>query len=147
MRLIILGAFENNQNPVEAHTMDIIKGNKEGVVYCGKQSDVRPFLAASQCLLLPSYREGFGMVLMEAGAMGVPVICSDIIGCNNVVTQDNGLLVEPRNADDLYQKMKKMVEDISLYRHFAASTRPSVIKRFDQQMLWNKFLAYYKSVI
>lgn len=147
VRLIILGAFENNQNPVEAHTMDIIKGNKEGVVYCGKQSDVRPFLAASQCLLLPSYREGFGMVLMEAGAMGVPVICSDIIGCNNVATQDNGLLVEPRNADELYQKMKKMVEDISLYRHFAASTRPSVIKRFDQQMLWNKFLAYYKSVI
>lgn len=147
VRLMILGAFENGQNPVDVRVQNMIKGNKGGVVYGGKQSDVRPFLAASQCLLLPSYREGFGMVLMEAGAMGVPVICSDIIGCNNVVTQDNGLLVKPKNADDLYQKIKMMVEDTSSYRHFAASTRPSIIKRFDQQMLWNEFLAYYKSII
>lgn len=147
IRLMILGAFENNQNPVEAHTMDIIKKNKDGVVYCGKQSDVRPFLAISQCLLLPSYREGFGMVLMEAGAMRVPVISSDIIGCNNVVTEDNGLLVEPKNTDDLYRKIKMMVEDTSLYWHFVSFTRSSIIRRFDQSILWNEFLAYYKSII
>ena len=147
VRLMILGAFENNQNPVEASTLEIIKGNKEGVTYCGKQTDVRPFLAASQCLLLPSYREGFGMVLMEAGAMEIPVICSDIIGCNNVVTGDNGLLVKPKDADELYQKIKTMVEDTSLYHHIASSTRSSIINRFDQSVLWNQFLAYYRSVI
>ena len=147
VRLMILGAFENIQNPVEAHTQDIIQGNKDGVVYCGRQSDVRLFLAASQCLLLPSYREGFGMVLMEAGAMGVPVISSDIIGCNNVVTEDNGLLTKPKDADDLYRKIKTMVENASLYRHFVASTRSSIINRFDQKVLWNKFLAYYKNII
>lgn len=147
VRLMILGAFENNQNPVEAHTMDIIKGNKDGVVYAGRQLDVRPFLAASQCLLLPSYREGFGMVLMESGAMGVPVISSDIIGCNNVVTEDNGLLVEPKNADDLYLKMKIMVEDEALYKHFVMFTRSSIISRFEQSMLWRKYLAYYQSII
>ena len=146
-RLMILGAFENEQNPVDTRVRDMIKGNQNGVVYGGMQSDVRPFLAASQCLVLPSYREGFGMVLMEAGAMGVPVISSDIIGCNNVVTEDNGLLVEPKNADDLYQKMKRMAEDTSLYRHFAASSRSSVVKRFDQKMLWNEFLANYQSII
>ncbi|EEC95395.1 glycosyltransferase, group 1 family protein [Parabacteroides johnsonii DSM 18315] len=147
VRLLILGAFENEQNPVDARVQDVIRGNQDGVVYGGRQSDVRPFLAASQCLLLPSYREGFGMVLMEAGAMGVPVISSDIIGCNNVVTEDNGLLVEPRNADDLYRKMKRMVEDTALYQHFAASTRPSIVNRFDQQRLWNEFLAYYQRII
>ena len=145
--LMILGAFEDNQNPVETSTQEIIKGNKEGVIYCGKQTDVRPFVAASQCLLLPSYREGFGMVLMEAGAMGIPVICSDIIGCNNVVTNDNGLLIEPKNADDLYQKIKIMVENTSLYRHFVSSTRLSIINRFNQSELWSKFLVYYQNVI
>ena len=147
VRLIILGTFEDELNPVEEHTRHIIRWNKDGVAYCGKQSDVRPFLAASQCLLLPSYREGLGMVLMEAGAMGVPVISSDIIGCNNVVTDDNGLLVEPKNAEDLYLKMKMMVEDEALYMHFVMSTRSSIINRFEQSMLWRKYLDYYQSII
>ena len=79
--------------------------------------------------------------------MGIPVICSDIIGCNNVVTNDNGLLIEPKNADDLYQKIKIMVENTSLYRHFVSSTRLSIINRFNQSELWSKFLVYYQNVI
>lgn len=148
IRLMILGAFEDKLNPVEANTADIIKGNKEGVVYCGKQSDVKPFLAASQCLLLPSYREGFGLVLMEAGGMGLPVISSDIIGCNNVVdTNENGLLVEPKNANSLYEKMKIMVDDKMLYQNYCRKTRMSIEKRFEQTMLWNRFLEYYRNII
>lgn len=148
IRLIVLGAFEDKLNPVEAYAADVIKGNKEGVVYCGKQSDVKPFLAASQCLLLPSYREGFGLVLMEAGGMGLPVISSDIIGCNNVVdTKENGLLVEPKNANSLYEKMKIMVDDKMLYHNYCNKTRMSIEKRFEQQVLWNRFLEFYKHVI
>lgn len=148
IRLMILGAFEDKLNPVEANTADIIKGNKEGVVYCGKQFDVKPFLAASQCLLLPSYREGFGLVLMEAGGMGLPVISSDIIGCNNVVdTNENGLLVEPKNANSLYEKMKTMVDDKMLYQNYCRKTRMSIEKRFEQTMLWNRFLEYYRNII
>lgn len=148
VRLMILGAFEDKLNPVEAYTAEIIKENKEGVVYCGKQSDVKPFLAASQCLLLPSYREGFGLVLMEAGGMGLPVISSDIIGCNNVVdAQVNGLLVEPRNASSLYEKMKIMAEDKVLYHNYCNTTRMSIERRFEQKVLWNRFLEFYKNII
>lgn len=147
-RLMILGAFEDKLNPVETNTADIIKGNKEGVVYCGKQSDVKPFLAASQCLLLPSYREGFGMVLMEAAGMGIPVISSDIIGCNNVVdVKENGLLVEPKSVISLYEKMKIMVEDKDLYQNYCKTTRISIARRFEQELLWNSFLEYYKNII
>ena len=71
VRLFMLGAFEDKLNPVLPDVAAIIQGNQQGVVYGGQQSDVKPFLAASQCLLLPSYREGFGLVLMEAGAMGL----------------------------------------------------------------------------
>lgn len=148
IRLMILGAFEDELNPVETYTAEVIRGNKEGIVYCGKQSDVKPFLAASQCLLLPSYREGFGLVLMEAGSMGVPVISSDIIGCNNVVdTMENGLLMEPKNANNLYEKMKLMVEDKVLYHNYCNTTRISIEKRFEQNMLWSKFLEFYKNIV
>lgn len=147
VRLIMLGAFEDSLNPVDSSTAEFIKGNKEGIVYCGKQADVKPYLAASQCLLLPSYREGFGLVLMEAGAMSLPVISSDIIGCNNVVTSENGLLVTPRDIESLYQKMKMMVEDSSKYQYLLSSTRKSIEERFEQTLLWNKFLAFYQSVI
>lgn len=147
VRLMILGAFEDALNPVDEEVASIIRENKEGVVFCGRQQDVKPFLAASQCLLMPSYREGFGLVLMEAGAMGLPVISSDIIGCNNVVTKDNGLLVPPKDVEALYSAMRTMVEDKKLYQRFASSTRPSIINRFEQQALWHKFLAFYQSII
>lgn len=148
VRLMILGAFEDKLNPIGAHAADIIKENKEGVVYGGKQSDVKPFLAASQCLLLPSYREGFGLVLMEAGGMGLPVISSDIIGCNNVVdVNENGLLAEPKNANSLYEKMKVMVEDKELYHNYCNTTRMSIERRFEQKVLWNNFLEFYRNII
>jgi len=147
VRLMILGVFEDKLNPVDRYTTEIVKGNKEGVVYCGRQSDVKPFLAVSQCLLLPSYREGFGLVLMEAGAMGLPVISSDIIGCNNVVTKENGLLVPPRDVEGLYQAMKTMVADKKLYHYFSVSTRQSIIDRFEQKKLWKKFLDFYQTII
>lgn len=147
VRLLMLGAFEDSLNPVEEDVAQTVRGNQHGVVYCGVQQDVRPFLAASQCLLLPSYREGFGLVLMEAGCMGLPVISSDIIGCNNVVTPDNGLLVAPRDAEALYGALRRMVEDETLYHHFATSTRSSIIERFEQKALWKKFLDFYQQVI
>ena len=148
VRLMMLGAFEDELNPVLPNTAALIKNNKQGVVYCGKQSDVKPFLAASQCLVLPSYREGFGMVLMEAGAMGLPVISSDIIGCNNVVnTNENGLLVQPGSVDDLYSKMKMMVENKELYRKFASNTRLSIQRRFEQKKLWEKYLEFYIKIV
>lgn len=147
VRLMMLGAFEDSLNPVDADVASIIKGNKEGVIYCGKQKDVKPFLAASQCLLLPSYREGFGLVLMEAGAMGLPVISSDIIGCNNVVTEYNGLLVPPKDTEALYQAMRTMVEDKGVYGKIVSSTRQSITDRFEQKELWQKFLVLYQSII
>lgn len=144
--LMMIGSFENTVNPVCTETATLIRARSHGVMYVGQQADVRLFLASAQCLVLPSYREGFGMVLMEAGAMGVPVIGTDIIGCNNVVLPDNGLLVKPRDGHALYCAMKRMVEDKTLRQHIAAATRASIVNRFDQAKLWKAYLKFYQSI-
>lgn len=85
--------------------------DKKTIIYHGLQKDVRPFLKESNCLVLPSWHEGMANTILEASAMGRPVIASNIPGCKESVTDGrSGFLIAPRNAEDLYQKMKLFME-------------------------------------
>ena len=98
VKLLMVGGREEKLDALSARTEQLIK-DAEYIVDCGRQSDVRPFIKASKLLVLPSYREGFGQVLVEANSLGIPVIASRIIGCQNVVNEKvNGLLCEPRDV-------------------------------------------------
>ena len=83
---------------------------KEGIaVFHGFQSEPRPFYAAADCVVLASYHEGMSNVLLEAAATGRPVITSDIYGCREAVDEGiSGLLCTVKDADSLYEQMKKM---------------------------------------
>ena len=88
------------------------------VKYLGSTDDVRPFIACSTCVVLPSYREGTARTLLEAAAMGKPIITTDVPGCSNVVEDGKtGFLCQARNPKDLAQKMIKMIELSSLERN------------------------------
>jgi len=142
-KLLVLGNIEMEQNPVSDESLSVIQNNP-AVCYISFQQDIRPFLVASDVLVLPSYREGFGMVLMEAGAMGVPVIASDIAGCNNVVIpEENGLLVKPRSVDQLEKAMLRLYEDRNIYQKIHSLTRTSIKERFDQKKVWQAALEEY----
>lgn len=79
------------------------------VVFHGFQSEPRPYYAAADCVVLPSYHEGMSNVLLEAGATGRPVITSNIHGCKEAVHDGKtGLLCRVRDAGDLYEKMRQM---------------------------------------
>ncbi len=84
---------------------------REGVVlFHGFQEEPRPFYAAADCVVLPSYHEGMSNVLLEAASMGRPLITSDIPGCYEAVSDgETGLLVEVKSADSLYEAMKRML--------------------------------------
>lgn len=115
IKLLLIGGREANLNPISQRTEDIIAKESE-IIETGQQKDIRPFVKASKLLVLPSYREGFGLVLIEAGAMGVPVVSSDIIGCNNVVIPEiNGLFCQPRSVDSLVEALERMYYDKELY--------------------------------
>lgn len=77
----------------------------------GFQTVPEPFYAAADCVVLPSYHEGLSNVLLEAAAIGRPVITSDIHGCKEAVNDgETGLLCRVKDADDLYEKMLKMTQ-------------------------------------
>ena len=87
-----------------------IQAMGESVRYLGVVTDVRPAIVESHCVVLPSYREGAPRSILEASAMGRPVIVTDVPGCNAVVKDSvTGLLCQPMDAADLVKKMKKMM--------------------------------------
>lgn len=103
--LDVVGPFE------EDYKDKLGKYEKEGwLKYHGFQEDVRPFIKACDCFVLPSYHEGMANTNLECASSGRPIITSDIPGCKEAVTDKSGLLCSPRNSDSLYRMMKTMTE-------------------------------------
>ena len=79
------------------------------IEYLGKSEDVRPYIEAADCIVLPSYREGTPRTLLEASAIGRPIVATNVPGCNNIVEHKlNGFLCKPKDSNDLSLKMKDM---------------------------------------
>ena len=84
IRLLLVGSFDSKLDPLEENTYQLIH-NHEAISFVGFQEDVRPCFAAADVLTFPSYREGFPNVVLQAGAMGLPAIVTDISGCNEII--------------------------------------------------------------
>ena len=98
-------------NHEEDYKEKIDKAEKEGwLKYHGSQPDVRPFIAACDCFVLPSYHEGMANTNLECASSGRPIITSNIPGCKEAVVDGSGLLCEPRNKENLFATMKAMME-------------------------------------
>jgi glycosyltransferase involved in cell wall biosynthesis len=129
IRLLIVGREERSLDPISDNTRLILKNNKN-IIELGYRKDIRKYLAASNCLVLPSYREGFPNVVLQADCMNLPSIVSNINGCNEIITdRQNGLLVTPKKTELLYLAMKKIVIDKKLYRSLKSSTRKNTVKK------------------
>lgn len=100
---------------------------------CGKTSDVRPFLQNSSLFVLPSYyREGVPRIILEAMAVGRGIITTDTPGCRETVIEgENGFLIPPRDADALYEAMKKPVESPALIKKMGRYSRRLAEEKFD----------------
>jgi len=146
-RLILLGNYELNLDPIEEETINYIKTNKN-IIYCGYQTDIRPYLAISNALVLPSYREGFPNVVLQAGAFNLPSIVSNINGCNEIITNNfNGILVEAKNIKELTRSMTKLLHDKSLYLKLAGNCRVNIETKYDQKVLWSEISKEYNHYI
>jgi len=104
-KLILVGPFEDDLDPVNTNTKNIIHTN-ENIISTGFQNDIRFYLELSNVLILPSYREGFPRVLLEAGIFKKPCIVSNINGNNEIIKDNfNGFIFENKNSIELMKSM------------------------------------------
>lgn len=142
-RLILVGDFEEKLDPVMPVVRQIIFENEQ-IVFAGWQDDIRPYLAASDVFVFPSYREGFPNVVLQAGAMGLPCIVTDINGSNEIVhDRVNGLIIPPRDKDALWKAMKIMVTDETIRREMGDRARNIIINRYDRHLIWDEIQRVY----
>lgn len=146
-KLLLVGPLETELDPLKSSTLNEINLNSN-IISVGFQNDVRPYFAISDALVFPSYREGFPNVVMQAGAMKLPSIVSDINGCNEIVVNGkNGIIIPVKDAEAINLAMRKMMEDKSLYEKIKKNSRPMIESRYDQQLVWNAVAEEYKLLI
>lgn len=146
IRLLLVGAEEKDLDPLDDLTLSIISSHP-AISPVGFVSDVRPLLAVSDVLVLPSYREGFPNVLLQAGAMGLPCVTTDITGCREIIDDGvNGFTVAPKNAAELQSAMKRLASDNELRRRMADPARGMVMRKYEQRYFWEKLLEEYRSL-
>jgi glycosyltransferase involved in cell wall biosynthesis len=145
--LTILGSFEDDLDPISHISKDILKNNS-AINNLGFQEDIRPFLANADCFVLPTYREGFPNVVLQACSMGLASIVTDINGCNEIVTdQKNGLIIPPKDKEALYDAMEKFVLYRDLSDKLSINTRDDIISKYDRVEFHKTILDEYKGLL
>nr|WP_315190272.1 glycosyltransferase family 4 protein [uncultured Flavobacterium sp.] len=146
IKLLLVGPLESDLDPLSVEALYEIESNKN-IISVGYQNDVRPYFSISDILVFPSYREGFPNVVMQAGAMGLPCIVSNINGCNEIIIEnENGVIIPVKEADAIYKAMYKMVSDVIFRTHLSKNARPLIESRYEQKVVWEAILKEYKSL-
>lgn len=146
-KLLLVGPLETELDPLNPETLKEIESNPN-IISVGFQSDVRLYFAISDCLVFPSYREGFPNVVMQAGAMGLPCIVSDINGCNEIIIEgENGVIIPVKNAKAIKVAMFKMCNDVHWCQKLKQNSRTFIQQRYEQKVVWKELLEEYNILI
>lgn len=143
VRLIILGSEITSAENEKAELKKYY--NHPAIVWLGFQSDVPFYMSLFDCMVLPSHREGFGNVYIQAAALGVPCIGCDITGVRDAVSDNfNGLLIKSKSVPQLTSAMGKLYNDRALLKELG-NNGITWAKNFDREIIWNEMDKIYKS--
>ena len=144
--LLLIGRT-TEKDPVTAATLNYVRNHKR-IRNIGWQKEPEKYFAAMDIFVLPTYREGFGVVNIEASAMELPVISTDVPGPQeSIVNGQTGILVPARTIEPLLAAMRKLVEDPDLARRLGKSGRQRVKDYFEQKQLWNAILQHKMALL
>jgi glycosyltransferase involved in cell wall biosynthesis len=144
--LVMVGPFEEDLDPLPEDVVKFIQTDKR-VILAGFQSDVRPWVMASDIFVFPSYREGFPNVVMQSCLLEVPCIVSDINGCNEIISRDiTGLIVPVRDVKSLSSAMIELMKDEAKRQKFANAAKTYVSANFGRQYVWECIRKEYEQL-
>ena len=148
-RLVIVGQREDNLDPVSEKTLRLMETCADIVCVGPKHGkDLLAHYASADCFVLPSYREGFPNTVLEAGAMGLPSIVTDINGSSEIVENGrNGLIVPPKDVRSLVEAMECMMTDNGMREQMAKLARPMIESRFEKGFVMKCMLDFYKEIL
>ncbi len=143
-KLILVGTYEKKLDPLRLETLNEISQNNN-IVTVGFQADVRPYFAISNVLVFPSYREGFPNVVLQAGAMGLPSIVTNINGCNEIIIEGkNGWILTVKDQDAILNTMRNCFLGRNKINLKKSNIRNIIKNKYQQQIVWNAILIEYK---
>jgi len=144
VHLFIVGPDEDN---ITDEIMEICAGCSDRVHVQGFIDQPEKCFSAADVFCLPSYREGFGLVIAEAAAVGLPSIGSRIYGITDIVFEGvTGALFEPGAHHELMQKMARFVEDPSLIRTMGEKARLNVLQNYTKEKITSAMIRYYRGL-
>ncbi len=149
-RLWLVGSFEDKLDPVQPKTREMIDSPDSGIEAVGlkRGDELLAYYAAADCFVLPSYREGFPNTVLEAGAMDLPCIVTDINGSREIIVEgENGAIVPSKSTDALYEAMWRMLNDNEWRESLAGNARRIIAERFEQGYVRRCLYDFYSEVL
>jgi glycosyltransferase involved in cell wall biosynthesis len=145
-KLLLMGGYERGLDPLLPETEHIINTNKN-IKFTGFIKDIRPYFSTSDALAFPTYREGFPNVVMQACAMSLASIVTDINGCNEIIEHNkNGIIIPPKDEQALYEAMKFMLTNPEKVKNMAQVSRSKIIDNYEQEIVWKALLKEYNQL-
>ncbi len=149
VRLLLVGPYEDSLDPISQKSKEIIEQNPAIESVGGKFGDeLLPYYAASDCFVFPSYREGFPNTVLEAGAMGLPSIVTDINGSREIIVEgENGLIIPSHDANALFDAMLNMMKDKVAREKMAGNARQMIASRYEQGFVRKCLYDFYDEIL
>lgn len=149
IRLLLVGRYEDELDPVTDKTRGIINRDNSIEAVGPKYGDeLLAYYAASDCFVFPSYREGFPNTVLEAGAMGLPSIVTDINGSREIIVGgENGLIIPSHDANALFDAMLNMMKDKDAREKMAGNARQMIESRYEQGFVRKCLYDFYDEIL
>lgn len=147
LQLILIGPFEPHLDPLSSQTLDTIINNA-AITHISWSDSIEYYMALSDIFIHPSHREGFPNVILQAGAMHLPVICSNIPGNADIIQNEKtGLMFEVKNEDDLYTKLKFAIENKERTEKIAHALFEEVTQLYNRKRIHEVILNTYNLLL